>query len=121
MTPTHFYRYEVSVKPGDELLRGTYPGVTIEEIVFHLVRETPKGYFITRYYKSWPSLQSDEIWVSKNGKKRFAYPTKEAALINFIKRKERRESILTYQAMICEYGIIEAKKQLTNLTNLIDS
>lgn len=48
----------------------------------------PKGYF--RYFVGYDPSKYDgeKRWVSKGGKKRFAYPTKEEALVNYIARKK---------------------------------
>lgn len=52
-----------------------------------ILKETPKGYWVRdRHY--WKK------WVSKDGRKRFAYSTKEDALFNFLKRKEKQQKIL---------------------------
>lgn len=57
-------------------------------VSYDVIKETPKGYWID----IWPKK-----WVSKNGKKRFAYPTQEEAKISFIKRRERQVTILSNQ------------------------
>ena len=48
-------------------------------------------------------------WVSKTSRKRFAYPTKEEALENYIKRTEKRLKILEWQVEECKIGIMLAK------------
>lgn len=54
---------------------------------YQILKETPKGYWIRdRHY--WKK------WVSKDGRKRYACSTKEDALFNFTKRKEKQEKIL---------------------------
>lgn len=52
-----------------------------------ILKETPKGYWV-RHNMYWKK------WVSKDGRKRFAYPTKAEALFNFKKRKEKQQKIL---------------------------
>lgn len=54
-----------------------------------ILRNTPQGYWISRYGK--------DKWVSNNARKRFAYPTREEAMVNFQKRKERYLKILNRQ------------------------
>jgi hypothetical protein len=71
---------------------------------FNLHKETPKGYWIG-YGHPDNGLQSHSRWVSKTAKKRYAYPTKEEALTNYIKRTERRIGILKAQLSDCEYGL----------------
>lgn len=73
-----FYRYE-NVRFVDR--------VRVQEIVYDLVKETPKGY--------WIDWWGDKKWVSKTTKKRWAYPTREEAKTNFIARKNRQIEILT--------------------------
>ena len=71
-----FYRYE----PINDR-------ITLYE--FNLIEETSKGYWIGRL--------TTKQWIPKESKKRFAYPTKEEALINLITRTKRRISILESQ------------------------
>lgn len=52
-----------------------------------IIKETPKGYWI-RDHIYW------KRWVSKDGRKRYAYPTKAEALNNFKLRKEKQQKIL---------------------------
>ena len=66
-------------------------GVRVDLLEFYLIKETAKGYWIKH---QWDVKEEYKRWVSKNGKKRFAYPTKEEALYNFKKRKERQIKIL---------------------------
>ena len=54
-------------------------------------------------------LRGYSRWVSKTAKKRYAYPTKEEALINYIKRTEKRIRILKANLGDCEYGLKLAK------------
>lgn len=66
-------------------------GVRVELSEFYLLKETPKGYWISY---QWDKKGDYKRWVSKNGKSRFAYPTREEALYNFKKRKQRQITIL---------------------------
>lgn len=75
--PDTFYRYEDS----------TYSGVRMVE--FNLIKETPEGYWIMDGF--------DKRWVSKTGKKRYAYPTQAEALTSYIARKSRQKELLTAQ------------------------
>ena len=61
---------------------------------YHIIRETPQGYWILLYNK--------KKWVSNSSKKRFAYPTKDEAYNGFIKRTERCVRILRAQLRIAE-------------------
>ena len=60
-------------------------------IEYQLVKETPKGYWIT--HRSWRLQMISPKWISKTSRKRFAYPTKQEALTNYIKRTERKPGI----------------------------
>lgn len=70
------YRYENSF--GHLALR-EYP----------VLRETRGGKWVRN------SFDGTEYWVNSYSKKRLAYPTKEEALINFIKRTERHIMLAT--------------------------
>lgn len=94
-----FYRYK-------DIL--TTLGVNINLSVFKLVKETDKGYWIS---PTWDHREEYKKWVSKNGKNRYAYPTKEEALFNFQKRKERQIKIL-------EAKLITARSALRSALSL---
>jgi len=59
-----------------------------------LVKETLKGYWIK---DDWDKYDDHKRWVSKDGKSRYAYPTKEEAMVNFLARKKRQIEILEYK------------------------
>jgi len=106
-----FYRYEIieyAVHDFDnELISSKFPNPKLVLSTYDLLKETPKGYWIGYSYS--------KIWISKTSKKRFAYPTKNEALTNFIKRTERRLNILEHQIISCKIGLSLAKeKQNTN-------
>jgi|SRR5210317_2015922 len=98
-----FYRYE-DVKISNL-------GVQIQLREFKLHKETPKGYWISY---NWSN--DKDKWVSKNGKNRFAYPTKEEALHNFRCRKERQVSILTARLNDAIWARSLAEKESENVT-----
>jgi len=56
---------------------------------YNIMSETPKGYWIFVDYK--------KRWVSKDGMKRYAYPTPEEAMENFKARTQRCVLILESQ------------------------
>lgn len=76
-TPTKLYRYEDATL--DEYKGGT--GLTLH--IFEIARITPAGYW---FYDG--AYEYRQRWVSKDGRKRFAYPSKEEALKSFIIRKQ---------------------------------
>jgi len=109
-----FYRYEIREHPnqGGYDMNGNYvpsrfpPKVSLELKEFKLLRETPCGYWICNSDKFffWKK------WIPKTSRKRYAYPTKEEALINFKKRTEKRIKILTTQLDVSKQGIFLAKQ-----------
>jgi len=94
-----FYRYKIL-----DLTQGSgffyIPECEVTLLTFPLVRETPKGYWIL-----------DELdlekWISKTSRKRFAYPTKKEAFLNFKKRTEKRLKILSHQVNLCKIALKE--------------
>jgi len=75
---------------------------------FRLFSETAKGYWIGYGFDNGHSF-SWKKWVSKTARKRYAYPTKEEALNNYVKRTERRIKILQAQIESCYKGLSEVK------------
>lgn len=62
---------------------------------YEVIKETRCGYWIADYPQKDPDKAIKDKWtwtkwVSKGGKKRYAYPTKEEALESFIIRKHRQ-------------------------------
>jgi hypothetical protein len=102
-----FYRYEaIQYAEHDydgELVSPKYPNPKLELNVYELISETPHGYWI-----GYDLIKLK--WISKTSKKKFAYPTKEEALTNFIKRNEKRIKILEYQIMYCKISLGHAMK-----------
>lgn len=102
----HLYRYE------------GYDGyATRHPVEYCVLRETEKGYWISTGYMTLGEqldllkYKGPEKWVSKTGKKRFAYPTKEEAMVNYIARKKS-------QIKHCKNMIENAEKGLRNATGL---
>jgi len=73
--------------------------VDVEE--FNVINETNKGY--------WFIVNGKKKWTSKTSKRRFAYPTKEEALENFIRRTKRSIAINHYMIDFAELALKEAK------------
>ena len=63
-----------------------------------------------RILRPYNSLFSKEKWVSKDGKKRYAYDTIQGARTNFIKRNQKRLSILKNQVEVVEKSLELVKK-----------
>ena len=115
-----FYRYETvqyaSMDVDGEYCSSPYPNPKLELSIYNMLAETPKGYWIG--YGKIDGLHNRFKWVSKTARKRFAYPTKEEALHNFIKRTEKRLSILEYQAISCKVGLSLANKVKQSTANV---
>lgn len=88
-----FYRYEID---------NTLESVRIELRTFEFFKETPTGYWIK--FKGY-SHSMWKKWIPKISKKRYAYPTKKEAKINFIRRTERRFQILSSQKIVCRIAL----------------
>lgn len=91
-----FYRYEWHSTTG-------YKEFLFNLKEYDLIKETDKGYWIG--FNEWAMK-----WVPKNSLRRYAYPTKEEAMRNFIKRTEKRIQFLQHTLMGCEFALNEAKK-----------
>ncbi len=98
-----FYRYF-------SMLFTDGPRVILAE--FNLIKETPCGWWIQRM-DQWNYLTENKRWVSKTTRKRYAYPTKEEALVNFKARKRRQIAILEYQLDRAKQEQIIAKNMTT--------
>jgi hypothetical protein len=68
-------------------------GLSIWCSEYLVLADTPRGYWIN----SWGMGTRRDKWVSGHSVKRFAYPTKEEAMVNFKARKARQIKILTSQ------------------------
>jgi len=99
-----FYRYTI-VEYAELGLDGEYcspslPNPSIHLSEYEIYKETPKGYWLTL-----ARINMRYKWVSKDARKRFAYPTKKEAMVNFIKRTEKRLGILKWQKSVCEIAL----------------
>jgi hypothetical protein len=107
-----FYRYEIveyaTMDSEGEYMTPSVPNPKLELRTYNLFKETPKGYWIG-YGSLGEHKYSWKKWVSKTTKKRFAYPTEKEAIINFIKRTERRVEILDRQVWTCNISLNLAK------------
>ena len=114
-TEIQFYRYEAreysagTDEFGDPIHK-IVPDPKVSLMTFNLHKETPKGYWIGYGFYCPDNLRANARWVSKTGRKRYAYPTKEQALENFIKRKEKQVKILKHQTWSAEIALKEAQK-----------
>jgi len=80
---------------------------------YEVVKETPCGYWFRRKgdFQSFdfPGNGSRKKWTSKTALRRQAYPTTDAALYSFTKRKEKQIMILKHQLHRAEKGLHEAQ------------
>lgn len=113
MNNIQFYRYEAvsyaSLSYDGDYVVPLIPNIKLQLQTYNLIKETPKGYWIGYGFPIEGKLSSKGRWVSKTARKRYAFPTKEEALNNFIKRTEKRLKILSTQADHCKYSIGLAK------------
>ena len=89
--------------------------ISIATLVFDVVKETPKGYWIAQHRHAKPR------WVSKNTRKRYAYPTKEEALVNYQRRTKRHIMYSKNAVRRSEQGLLIAEAQKTKLTENHDT
>lgn len=88
-----YYSYQNAVIDRDgEYARPSFIDPKIGCYEYLVVKETTKGYWISR-----SGFEYGKRWVSKTSRKKYAYPTKEQAWDNFMRRTERRIKILSYQ------------------------
>jgi hypothetical protein len=89
---TQFFRYEwqeyAEHDYDGEYCLPSFPNPRLELRTYILIKETEKGYWIG--YKNFSSWKK---WISKTSKRRYAYPTKQEAMKNFITRTKRRIEI----------------------------
>jgi len=105
-----FYRYEVNFYEGGE-------SYSLKEFI--MLKETSNGYWIAERGNSY--ISQKEVWVSKNGKKRFAYPTKRQAIISFIKRINRAAEWYDFRVKCTKRALIDLKNSKDFLEFMIQS
>jgi len=83
--PKMLYRYVVKeVEKRDGLLCYNQKEVNLEEYL--ILTYTEKGY--------WVDLGWRKRWINRESKKKFAYPDKKDAWVNFVRRTRKHISIL---------------------------
>lgn len=75
---------------------------------YEVDRETPCGYWLKD--KRFINGVIKERWVSNNSMKRWAYPTKQEALVNFTKRTKKRMMYLNISLRVCKKAMVEAEQ-----------
>ncbi len=98
---------------GEMVSGGSYHNqITFSE--FEVLKETPKGYWILIDFNPETEEQVKR-WVQKSfpgSKKRFAYETKEQAVVGYIKRTETYIGILEAKIESSKDGLAAAKSYL---------
>lgn len=97
------YRYDAEF--WEECEGGSIEG-EIKLFSYLVRRETPGGYWIS--VNSARKLK----WVSNYARKRFAYPSKRAALISFVARKRKQVEILGYNLRTMQGAVRKAEEML---------
>lgn len=108
--PIKFYRYtwyeQGQLDSEGEPVMSFFPSVVVRKHEYRLKKETSKGYWI----KSEFDYIEFKKWVSKTAKSRFAYPTEQEAMNNFIARTKVRIEILKRMIEGCNEAIIIAER-----------
>ncbi len=74
-------------------------------------RETEHKYVVYDRYIIFPKRK--EKFISKTGKKRFAYPTKEEAMVNYIARKRSQIEWCVRNIHLAEKGLFNAGESVS--------
>ncbi len=61
-------------------------------LTYKILQETEQGWWVP-----FPGNKKSKKWISKTSRKRFAYPTKEEAMVNYIARKKKETRIYHYR------------------------
>lgn len=100
-TDMQFFRYDwleyAEIDIDGEFCSPSFPNPKLNLTTYDLLKETEKGYWI-----GYKDLQCFKKWIPKKSKKRYAYPTKEEAITNFISRTKKRIKILEWQLECCK-------------------
>jgi len=106
-----FYRYTwqtyAEIDWDGDYVRPNFPNPKLNVSTYEMVRETPKGYWISP--KGFNSYKNFHKWISKTSRRRYAYPTQEEALNNFILRTSKRVEILAWELDCCKIAVDMAK------------
>jgi len=84
---------------------------------YYLLRETPKGYWVSSVQSEWSDNWIYRKWFKKDSKKQFAFEDKTEALEDFIRRKRHQKWILESRISRAECAINIAKRMKNGDTN----
>jgi hypothetical protein len=99
------YWYRVETRPGDGMTRfGDVLGFSVDLRLFEypVLSHTPKGVWLDNF--------GQRKFVLNDSRKRYAYPTQEAALEAFKHRKRRQIGILSARLKDAQDGLTLAEK-----------
>ena len=99
------YRYHLEARDEIEI-----PDVDVKLTTFIPFKETECGWWIKVKYP-----KPGNKWVSKSGKKRYAYSDKELALTNFIKRTTIWRGIVNRKTRNCDIALNIARIKQNDL------
>lgn len=99
------YRYERWCNNEDLLNMDGSSNVSVRLSEYNVIRETQQFYVFRK------SMHVKESRTSKDGLRRFAYPTKEEALCNFIARTRRSIGLSKYNIRYSELAL-EASEEI---------
>lgn len=81
------------------------PKICCEE--FEVVKPTPRGYWFE--HKEFRALFPERKWTSSNAMRRYAYPTKKEAMINYIARKFAQIRIYKGRLAMAAQALVKAQ------------
>lgn len=102
MRPSHDAKILVIDEVGDEWYRYGNIGSYIYLGEYKVIKVTPKGVWIKECYDK-------DRFILRSSVKRFACPTKELAMVSFVKRKERQLVILESQINNVKEALVNAR------------
>jgi len=105
-----FYRYEESLFVEDQ--------VKVIERLFVSIKETIHGFCIIREFNYRTGIPSRPRWISKTSRKRYAYPTKNEALMSFLARKRMQICTLENQILRASTARVIASTMLKELEDV---
>lgn len=110
-----FYRYECEII--NRQIFKISPLGKLKLIEFELIKETPKGYWISESIKIHEGFPKyfDKIFILKESRKRFAYPTKEDALNNYILRTKKHIKLVENKLNPKKQTLKKAENILKNI------
>jgi len=90
-------------------------------LTFYIVKETPKGYYISKVKSSsniydFMNDQKDK-WIHKESKRSYAYFDKEQALYSYFRRKVAHEKFLNQKLSAIQRRLRLVRRYITSVTD----